>query len=562
VRPADVLRIALTALVQQKVRTCLTLAGVLIGSFALAVSLSLARGFEAEVMRQLTRRDQLRQVVVWPSSEVKESDLPAAELQVPGDMEEAKRQRLRKAVVRRFNRPGIWPRAVRRLTPEQAKTLAAIEHVESVQPLIQLMFVTGLEDWSPSPRTRQALGVGVAADDREYRHRIVAGDFLPADERPCLVIGEYLLYRWGITSETDVSRVVGRTLHLEYHPGGRFSLSPLDFLGIDRYGLNGADGELIARALKQLPTVQDQLRLSAEEKMALARIVDRLPPGSSAGGDGASSFVDGGTRLGGILAGAPRGPFAVLPFLYVVPANPIFSGDFTIVGVFRETTEEDDSLYSNLGSVSQNADLLLPCDIARQVFLAEPRNRELGYQGLVLLVDREENVKQVSQQVKAMGLREFSLGNWMQRLRTNLKLSTFVTSFLAVVALLVACLGITNTMIMSVLERLREIGIMKAVGARDWHIQLIFLLEGALIGGMGGVGGILCSWFASFAGDSTARQLLSEQNEMALKGTLFVFPWWLTLGVPLFACLVTTLAALYPARRASRVDPIAALRHE
>jgi putative ABC transport system permease protein len=133
---------------------------------------------------------------------------------------------------------------------------------------------------------------------------------------------------------------------------------------------------------------------------------------------------------------------------------------------------------------------------------------------------------------------------------------------LAAVALLVACLGITNTMIMSVLERRREIGIMKAVGARDSHVQLIFLLEGALIGGIGGTLGMIGCWVASLFGDSTARQLLAQQNELPLKGTLFVFPLWLTLGVPLFVCLVTTLAALYPARRAARVNPIIALRHE
>jgi putative ABC transport system permease protein len=560
VRFADLLWIALTALGQQKVRTALTLVGVVVGTFALAVTLSLARGFEAEVMRQLTERDQLRHVIVWPSSEVKEADVPATELQVPGDMDEAKRERLRKAVLRRFNRPGIFPRVLRRLTPDRVRALAEIAHVERVQPLVQLPCLACLEDWSPIPRTRQAVAVGVEAQDREYRPRIVAGEFLSSNHGNCLVVGEYLLYRWGITSEADVNRVVGRTLHLEYRPGGRLGLSPFDFLGIGRYGLTSADGDLLAKALKQMLALQDRLRLTDEEKLALARIVDRLPLDSSAGGE--EVFLDGWTRLGGVLAGSPLGPFHVLPSVYVVPSTPLYSGDFTIVGVFREATEEDDGLYHNLGAVSQNADLLLPSETARTLFVADTHNREAGYQGVLLQVDREENVKHVGQQVKAMGLREFSLGNWVERLRTNVALSTFVTSFLAVVALLVACLGITNTMIMSVLERRREIGIMKAVGARDWHIQLIFLLEGALIGGIGGVGGMLGAWLASFAGDSTARRLLSQQNEMTLKGTLFVFPNWLTLGVPLFACLVTTLAALYPARRAARVDPIAALRDE
>src|SRR4051794_13165476 len=74
-RTSDLLTIALSALWQQKLRSLLTLGGIMIGSFALAVSLSLGRGFEAEVMRQLGRRDQLRQIIVWPHSEVNEADI-------------------------------------------------------------------------------------------------------------------------------------------------------------------------------------------------------------------------------------------------------------------------------------------------------------------------------------------------------------------------------------------------------------------------------------------------------------------------------------------------------
>ena len=130
-------------------------------------------------------------------------------------------------------------------------------------------------------------------------------------------------------------------------------------------------------------------------------------------------------------------------------------------------------------------------------------------------------------------------------------------------AVLVASLGITNTMFMSVLERTREIGVMKAVGARDRHIQMIFLVEGALLGVLGGGLGVLGCWLASFPGDSYARKLLEEHSLLNhLRQSLFVFPWWLVLGVPFFAGVVTTLAAVLPARRAARVNPIKALRHE
>jgi putative ABC transport system permease protein len=132
----------------------------------------------------------------------------------------------------------------------------------------------------------------------------------------------------------------------------------------------------------------------------------------------------------------------------------------------------------------------------------------------------------------------------------------------AAVALLVAAVGIANTMLMSVLERTREIGIMKAVGASSGQLQFIFLLEGAIIGLIGGVVGLLSAWAASFPGDAWLRSMVSRDLKIELKETIFVFPPWVILVVISFAVVVTTLAAVYPARRAARIDPVAALRHE
>jgi putative ABC transport system permease protein len=139
---------------------------------------------------------------------------------------------------------------------------------------------------------------------------------------------------------------------------------------------------------------------------------------------------------------------------------------------------------------------------------------------------------------------------------------TFAMAFVAIVALVVAAVGITNTMIMSVLERTHEIGVMKALGARDGHIQLIFLVEGVVIGLIGSSLGPGLGWLASFPGDSIAKSIMEPQTRVPVQGSLFVFPTWVVLGVPLRVCVITTLAALYPAFRAARVDPVTSLRHE
>ncbi len=179
-----------------------------------------------------------------------------------------------------------------------------------------------------------------------------------------------------------------------------------------------------------------------------------------------------------------------------------------------------------------------------------------------MTVDDEERVKEFADRIAAMGYGQYSWAGFIDTIRMNVRLITFAMASVAVMALMVAAIGITNTMIMSVLERAHEIGIMKALGARDRDVRRIFLVEGVLIGFVGSGLGLMLGWLASFPGDAIARRIVETQKEMPLKGTLFVYPVWLVIGIPAIVCLITTLAALYPASRAARVDPVTSLRHE
>lgn len=90
----------------------------------------------------------------------------------------------------------------------------------------------------------------------------------------------------------------------------------------------------------------------------------------------------------------------------------------------------------------------------------------------------------------------------------------------------------------------------------------VFLIEGAAIGIVGGTSGVAMSRLARIPGDAIARAIITRQTTTPPTSSVFVYPLAITLGVPVLACVITTLAAVVPSRRAVRINPIAALRHE
>jgi ABC-type lipoprotein release transport system permease subunit len=128
-------------------------------------------------------------------------------------------------------------------------------------------------------------------------------------------------------------------------------------------------------------------------------------------------------------------------------------------------------------------------------------------------------------------------------------------------ALLVASIGIANTMIMSVYERTKEIGILKAVGASAGQVRSLFVIEASLIGLLGGIVGTLLGWLLGIGLNVLILEIL-EWQDVNVQGTFFVVSWWLVAIALAFATLVGLVAGLYPAARAARLPPLEALRYD
>ena len=184
-----------------------------------------------------------------------------------------------------------------------------------------------------------------------------------------------------------------------------------------------------------------------------------------------------------------------------------------------------------------------------------------GYDSAVVRVSDPVALTDVRKSIADLGFGSFSIVDELEQLRTVFLILDSVLALLGGISLLVASFGIANTMIMSILERTREIGIMKAIGAEDREIKLIFFVEAAVIGLTGGVIGTLVAWGVDGIANRLAyRFILKPQGASYVD--FFSLPPYLSLGAILFAVVISILAALYPAARAARIDPVKALRHD
>jgi putative ABC transport system permease protein len=330
-----------------------------------------------------------------------------------------------------------------------------------------------------------------------------------------------LLYRLGLFDEQNLNSALGKKLRLEFRPqrnpvGIRLFLSHSDNSDTTR-----AETVAIDKLQQQLPGSLEKFDLNSDDLAALRQVLNTGP-----------------TKEPG----------------------PV-TDEFTIVGVVRMMTDEEEQNWDPLRAT---ADVILPSQTAADLEFRLPpvRGRAAGLSGLTVVVDRDENIKSVAEQIRSLGLGVNSALEYVDQQRLMYSLIFGGMTCVAAVALLVAALGIANTMLISVLERTREIGIMKALGARNGQLQIIFVVEGALIGLAGSALGLLLAWACSFPGDAWVRTTATRDLNFKLDEALFIFPPWLQITVLAFAIGVTAIAAIYPARRAARIDPVTALRHE
>jgi putative ABC transport system permease protein len=213
--------------------------------------------------------------------------------------------------------------------------------------------------------------------------------------------------------------------------------------------------------------------------------------------------------------------------------------------------------------------LFIPLDVASALRAAQVNDlrdavrtpsSKPTYANLTVRAKSPSTVEAIETSIKNMGFSTFSLLDATRNLRLFFTIFDLLLAIFGSLALAVATLGIINTLVMAILERRREIGILKALGAADRDIKQLFFVEAGVMGLLGGIFGVGMGWLIGRAVTYGTNLYLHRQN--LPPAHVFSVPWWLVLSGIAFAVIVSLAAGLYPATRAARLNPVEALRYE
>ena len=213
--------------------------------------------------------------------------------------------------------------------------------------------------------------------------------------------------------------------------------------------------------------------------------------------------------------------------------------------------------------------VFFPLKLAQSLHVMQPADlREISragsdqavYSSISVRVKNPAQVQGVEDSIKKMGFTTFSILDASHSLQQVFRVLYAFLGIFGSLALTVASIGIVNTLVMAILERRREIGIMKAIGASDADVKKLFFAEAGAMGILGGMVGVVLGW--------AIGQIINFGTNIYLKRQslppehFWAVPFWLAGFAVVFAFLVSLVSGLYPASRAAKLDPVQALRYE
>ncbi|MBC8562728.1 ABC transporter permease [Jutongia huaianensis] len=473
----DLMSMSLGNLWRRKLRTILTVLGVLIGTTSIVAMLSLAFGMKQQMMEQYESMGSVTQINVSPG----------------GGMDS--------------DSSGSQTDTSTMLTESNMEMFQGMEHVKSVSP--QLTFDGTMKSGRYSGYANM-IGVDQSMLDSQELDK---GEVPKAGNSGTLQVlgGNQLLTGFGYVQGDE---------YVDYYSTGE--LPPIDLM----------------TQIHQLQVYNDAAESETVDQTAST---DASTEDSSGDGDSDSAGDD--------AAAQPAEDNSMLNFRIKITG--------IMAGGLEEYNNYSQSLLVNLDDLKS----YLTKNFGKGKIPGQPKPNgkplnEWVYTTIVVEVDQADNVEDVMKSIQDMGFFANSNKELIDSAQKSLQIVELVLGGIGMVAFLVAAIGIANTMMMSTYERTKEIGVMKVLGCDMRDIQKLFLAEAGFIGLIGGIVGLLLS-----CGVSSLINHFSAGME-GIGGNISLIPWWLALAAVAFSTLMGMVAGYFPARRAMKLSPLAAIHTE
>lgn len=220
-----------------------------------------------------------------------------------------------------------------------------------------------------------------------------------------------------------------------------------------------------------------------------------------------------------------------------------------ITGILKSTGGAED--YSAVMDIDELVDIVEEKQNARDIIEKE------GYSNIRVVANDMDEIDRLSKEINDKGYMAYSTKDMIEQVGSVFKFLQLFLGGIGSIALIVAAVGITNTMIMSTYERTKEIGVNKVIGASVKDIRKQFLYEATFIGLLGGIAGLILSYILSFIINTVAKIFMN-----GLENNITSIPIWLALFAIIFSVIVGVLSGLYPANKAAKISVLEALRQE
>ena len=464
---SDLLKMSLSSLWRRKLRTVLTVLGVVVGTASIMVMISLGLGLSKSNMEQIEQYGGLTTITVYPNENgggMYYSDSGMAASSMEGGAS------------------GSGSNEPIRINDAMITTLSQLEHVEIASPVLSTSAIAKYGKWEAY--------INIQGMSKEALQKLNL-DLTDGSELPL--------------SDSELKFLYGNTVITDFY----------DAKTNQYYWDTGQ--------LADIDYMKDPLFI----------IFDT---------DAYWNSKNGGTDENGAPVAAPK--------KYLIPACGVMAG------TENDYTENSNSVLCDVEALKMQLKKIYK----GKVIPGQPTTKsgkpykELYYDSAYIRVDDMKNVKAVQQEIQNLGLQANSNAEWMEQVQQSSRSIQATLGGIGAVSLFVAAIGIANTMMMSIYERTKEIGVMKVLGCDMAAIRNMFLAEAGFIGLIGGVVGIMLSYIISAVINFVVRE--------SYYSNISYIPPYLTLLALVFAVVIGMLAGLFPALRAMRLSPLAAIRNE